>query len=91
MNIDTGRPVCVAVADVQAARGRLVTFSYRINDPAPSCGAAAVKITIYHGRKIVKTIRVASVAENLKRTCSVPGTARQRQLHLGRDRERRRR
>ena len=70
VNIDTTAPVCVAVANVTAAGGKLATFSFRINDPAPSCGTAAVKITIYRGHKIVERIPVGGVAENVKRTCT---------------------
>ncbi len=70
VNIDTAAPVCVAVANVKVARGKLATFSYRVNDPSPSCGTALVKMTIYRGHKIVKTIRVTGVAENAKRTCT---------------------
>ncbi len=70
VNIDTAAPACVAVANVKVARGKLATFSYRINDPAPSCGTALVKIAIYRGHKVVKTIRLTGVAENLKRACT---------------------
>jgi hypothetical protein len=69
VNIDTGRPVCLALANVKAARGTLARFSYRIKDPAPSCGAALVKITIYRGHAVVKTIRLSGVAVNAKRIC----------------------
>ena len=63
-NIDTGRPVCFAVANVQARPGTLARFAFRVKDPRPSCGKAAVKITISRRRTVVKTIRLASVAVN---------------------------
>ena len=61
VNIDTGRPRCVAVANVEAKPGSLVKFAYRVNDPAPSCGKAVVTIKIYRGRTVVKTLRLKAV------------------------------
>ena len=58
VNIDTGRPRCVAVANVEATPGSLVKFAFRVNDPAPSCGKAVVTIRIYRGRVVAKTIRL---------------------------------
>jgi photosystem II stability/assembly factor-like uncharacterized protein len=58
VNIDTGRPRCVAVANVEATPGSLVKLAFRVNDPAPSCGRAVVTIRIYRGRVVAKTIRL---------------------------------
>jgi hypothetical protein len=67
VNIDTGRPVCLAAANVKARPGALVRLSYRVHDSLPSCGKVAVKITIYRGRTIVKTIRLTGVKVNSRR------------------------
>ena len=67
VNIDTGRPVCLAAANVKARPGTLVRFSYRVQDARPSCGKAVVKITIYRGHTIVKTIRLPGVRVNARR------------------------
>jgi hypothetical protein len=64
VNIDTGRPRCVAVANVEATPGSLVKFAYRVNDPAPSCGKAVVTIRIYRGRTVAKTLRLKAVTVN---------------------------
>ena len=67
VNIDTGRPVCLAAANVKARPGTLVRFSYRVQDALPSCGKAVVKITIYRGHTIVKTIRLTGIRVNARR------------------------
>ena len=58
VNIDTGRPACLALADVQVKPGTLAKFPFRVNDPSPSCRKANVTIKIYRGRVVVKTIRL---------------------------------
>ena len=67
VNIDTGRPVCLPAANVEARPGTLVRFVFRVRDPKPSCGKAAVTIRIYRGRKLVKTIRLSGVTVNVRR------------------------
>jgi len=67
VNIDSGRPVCLATADVVARRGALVKLSFRVRDPKPSCGKATVTIKIYRGRTVVKTIRLSGVPVNSRR------------------------
>jgi photosystem II stability/assembly factor-like uncharacterized protein len=64
VSIDTGRPRCVAVANVEATPGSLVKFAFRVNDPAPSCGKAVVTIRIYRGRAVAKTLRLKAVTVN---------------------------
>ena len=66
VNIDTGRPTCVAVANVEVRPGTRVTFTFRIKDPLPSCGKANVKIAIRHGAHIVKAIRLTGVSVNAR-------------------------
>jgi photosystem II stability/assembly factor-like uncharacterized protein len=63
-NIDTGRPVCLALRKARARPGMRVKLAYRINDPQPSCGKASVAITIYRRTTPVKRIRIARVAVN---------------------------
>ena len=70
VNIDTGRPVCLALANVEATPGSHVKFTFRVNDPKPSCGKAAVTIKIYRGRKVVKTIRPRLVTVKTKQVYS---------------------
>ncbi len=61
VNIDTGRPACLALADVQVKPGKVAKFPFRVNDPSPSCGKADVTIKIYRGRVVVKTILLKRV------------------------------
>jgi photosystem II stability/assembly factor-like uncharacterized protein len=61
VNIDTGRPVCRTLRNSIAWPGTVARLAYRIDDPPPSCGKASVAITIYHGHKAVKRIRIAPV------------------------------
>jgi photosystem II stability/assembly factor-like uncharacterized protein len=67
VNIDTGRPVCLAAKNVKARPGTLVRFSYRVQDALPSCGKAVVTITIYRGHTIVKTVRLTGIKVNARR------------------------
>ena len=64
VNIDTGRPICLAGANVEARHGTLVRFAFRVRDPKPSCGQVTVTIRIYRGRRVVKAIRLTGVAVN---------------------------
>ena len=61
VNIDTGRPVCRVFADLSGRPGTVVKFRYRIDDPAPSCGTAAVTISIYRGQRAVKRVQIPGV------------------------------
>ena len=61
VNIDTGRPACLALADVQVKPGKVAKFPFRVNDPSPSCGKADVTIKIYRGRVVAKTITLKAV------------------------------
>ena len=64
VNIDAGRPVCRALRNSSARPGTVARLAYRIDDPPPSCGKAAVAITIYRSRKPVKRIGIARVLLN---------------------------
>jgi photosystem II stability/assembly factor-like uncharacterized protein len=66
VNIDSGRPTCVAVANLEVRPGTRVTFTFRIKDPLPSCGKANVKIAIRRGAHIVKAIRLTGVSVNAR-------------------------
>jgi len=68
VNIDTGRPTCVAAANLEVTPGGRVTFSFRVKDPRPSCGKANVKIAIRHGARIVRAIRLTGLSVNAGHT-----------------------
>jgi hypothetical protein len=57
--IDTGIPTATLCA-ASVRQGRTVKLRYRIDDAAPSCGAANLAITVVHDRKILKTIRLSA-------------------------------
>jgi photosystem II stability/assembly factor-like uncharacterized protein len=64
VNVDLGRPICVAVGDVKAYSGTSATFSFRVNDPKPTCGFGDVRITIYKGGKAKKGFKLSRVTLN---------------------------
>ncbi len=70
VNIDKGRPTCVAVSRIDTKRDSTVSFVFRVNDPAPSCGKADVKIVIKRGAKVLQTIRFAALRVNVRHTYS---------------------
>jgi beta propeller repeat protein len=63
VNIDTAKPSTTASA-VTAKAGTTATLSFTVNDPAPSCGAAAVTIQIVSGKKVVATISMGTRVTN---------------------------
>jgi hypothetical protein len=54
VQIDTGKPACLALKNVKVKAKKLAKLPFRIKDPAPSCGAAQVTITIYRSKKVGK-------------------------------------
>ena len=56
VRIDVGKPTCVAVKNVTVTRGKTAKLSYKVTDPAPSCGSAKVTIAIYLKTKVVKKL-----------------------------------
>ena len=42
----------------------MTTFAFRVNDPKPSCGFAAVRITIYKGKTAVKRFKLSRAVAN---------------------------
>jgi hypothetical protein len=64
VNIDTGKPTAQATKNVTVKKGKKAKLTFRISDPAPSCGTASVTITIKLKKKTVKTIKIANVAAN---------------------------
>ena len=64
VRIDMGRPTCVALKNVTAKARTTAKLSFKVNDPAPSCGTAKATITVKKGAKVVKRIVVASVRVN---------------------------
>jgi subtilisin family serine protease len=61
VNVDSGRPTTVALANVAVKKGKKATMRFRVNDVTPK---ATVTIKICQGRKVVKTLRVGSRATN---------------------------
>jgi hypothetical protein len=68
VKIDTGKPTSTATRNVSVKKGKKARLSFRVSDPAPSCGAARVTITIKLKKKTVKTIKIANVATNKARS-----------------------
>jgi hypothetical protein len=65
VKIDTRAPT-TAVKAVKVAKGKTTTIRYKVTDPAPNGGTAAVKIAIANARrKVVKTIVIASAKVNV--------------------------
>ena len=64
VNIDEGRPTCVALANATVKTGKRVQLRYRVNDPLPSCGKANATIRIYRHGKLVKKLTTVKVAVN---------------------------
>ncbi len=64
VNIDLSRPICLALRNVTAPVGHLADLRYRINDRLPTCGKANVKIRIYRGHSLLKTISLGRVTVN---------------------------
>ncbi len=59
VNIDLGKPTCVALHSLKTYSGTMATFAFRVNDPKPSCGFGDVRITIYKGESPVKRFKIA--------------------------------
>ncbi|HEY5474712.1 MAG TPA: Ig-like domain-containing protein, partial [Candidatus Limnocylindrales bacterium] len=70
VNIDTLKPTSQATKTVTVKRGKKAKLAFKINDRTPSCGTAAVTITIKLKAKIVKTIKITSVPTNEARSYS---------------------
>ena len=70
VRIDTGRPTCVALKNVTAKLKKKAKLTFKVTDPAPSCGTAKVLITIKKGAKIKKKIALKVVPVNVTRTYS---------------------
>ena len=66
VNIDLGKPVCVASGNVKTYSGTSATFRFRVNDPKPSCGFGNVSITIYKNGKAKKRFKLSRVTLNKK-------------------------
>jgi len=52
---DTAPPTTTA-APAAAARGQQAVFHYRVDDPSPSCGFAAVTLRFAQGERVVRTV-----------------------------------
>ncbi len=69
VNIDLGKPVCVAIGNVKTYSGTSATFLFRVNDPKPTCGFADASMTIYRERQGEEALQAR------------PGHGRQAQSH----------
>lgn len=77
INVDTVRPRTAAPYAASVARGRTATLRYKVTDPAPCAGKAAVVIKIKNSAgKVVKTLRIARIGVGVVKTKSfaVPRT-----------------
>lgn len=70
VKIDSGKPVSTAGKNVTVTKGKKATLAFKLSDPAPSCGTAAVTITIKRKTKTVKTVKIAKVAATKAGSCS---------------------
>jgi photosystem II stability/assembly factor-like uncharacterized protein len=70
VRIDTGKPTCTASKGVTVKKGSKVSLPFILKDPAPSCGAATVTITIKRATKVVQTITLQNVRTNRAGSCS---------------------
>ncbi|HZL64560.1 MAG TPA: L,D-transpeptidase family protein, partial [Thermoleophilia bacterium] len=68
VNIDLGKPVCVAIGNVKTYSGTSAAFRFRVNDPKPSCGFANTSITIYKNGKAKKRFKLYRVTVNKAHT-----------------------
>ena len=80
VHIDVGKPTCVAVKNVTVKHGKTAKLSYKVTDPAPSCGSAKVTISISLKKKVVKKLTFsAATNKTLVKSFKVklkPGTYR---------------
>lgn len=72
ISIDTMAPRSIAGKDVTVFSRGIAALPFRISDPAPGCGQAAVTITIRRGRRTVQTVRLPeAVPVNASRSHSL--------------------
>jgi N-acetylmuramoyl-L-alanine amidase len=64
VNIDLAKPTCLAQGNVKTYAGTSAPFSFRVNDPKPTCGFADASITIYKNGKAKKRFKLARVTVN---------------------------
>src|SRR5664280_2551640 len=68
VNIDLAKPTCLTQGNVKAYSGTTAKFSFRVNDPKPSCGFANTSITIYKNGKAKKRFKLYRVTVNKAHT-----------------------
>jgi hypothetical protein len=69
VRIDSLKPKTKAYA-AAATKGRKVRLSFLVSDGLQSCGKADVVLRIYRGKHLTKTLKVAAVATNAKKSLS---------------------
>ncbi len=87
VNIDTGRPTCAALVSARASRGGRVSLRYRVSDRLPTCGKASVRIRVYRGKKLMKTLKPGTVKVNAETLLRLACHAPQRDVLLGGQRQ----
>ena len=75
LQIDGQRPTTTAYA-AKVKHNRKVSLRYKVRDALPGCGSAAVKLKIYKGAKLKKTLSIPSCLTNAthsyKWRCTLP-------------------
>jgi len=70
LRLDSNRPITQAFK-ASVRRGKTVKLRYRVSDAVPGCGRAKVKVRIYKGARLKKTLSIKSaVACNAKKSYS---------------------
>ena len=64
VNIDTSKPVCVALGSVRTWSGTVASLAYRVSEPSPNCGKAFVTLTLNRQSRPVKRIKLSRVQLN---------------------------
>jgi hypothetical protein len=70
VTIDTSKPTSTVTKNVPSRGARRRPLLFKVTDPAPSCGWAAVTITIKLKSKTVRTITVPNIATNKAHSCA---------------------
>jgi PKD repeat protein len=75
VRLDTGSPVATARKNVTVTKGKKAKLSFRVKDPSPSCGSAAVTLRIgtltRKGFRTRKVVRLKSVPTNVAQVCAL--------------------
>jgi hypothetical protein len=70
VNIDRSKPVCRAGGDVTAYTGTSVTFTFKVTDAKPTCGAGSVRIAIQKNGQTKQKIIISRTTFNATHSVS---------------------